>query len=114
MICAHTNRAAVWTQHRSSDFSLMSRRQLREQCHDCGKLFGESLAHALATAGTPELDLRAARTAEENERNEYEREWRERAERREREWQQKNEQWWDWYNEYLRTPEWWERRSLVM
>src|SRR5215472_10341964 len=112
MICAHTNRAAVWTQHRTGDFSLMSRRQLREQCLDCGKLFGESLAHALATAGSPELDLRAAKAAYENERDEREREWRERAEQRARAWQKKNEQWWDWYSEYLRTPEWWGRRSL--
>jgi hypothetical protein len=92
----------------------MARRYLREQCLDCGKLFGESLAHALATVGTPELDLRAARAAQENEQNEHEREWRERAEQREREWQQKNEQWWDWYNEYLQSPEWWKLHTLVM
>jgi 5-methylcytosine-specific restriction endonuclease McrA len=102
----------------------MSRRQLREQCRDCGKLFGTSLAHALATAGTPELNLVAARAAAENEQAERERRWQEGrrrwdeecAERRqlwEREGAEASEEWWSKYNAYLNTEEWRRRRELV-
>jgi 5-methylcytosine-specific restriction endonuclease McrA len=114
MTCPHTNRAAVWTQHRTGDFALMSRKHLREQCLDCGHLFGLSLAHTLATAGTPELNLVAARAAEESERNEREREWQERVEQIERERRQQDERWWDQYSDYLQSPEWRARRSLVL
>jgi hypothetical protein len=92
----------------------MARRQLREQCRDCGKLFGENLAHALATAGTPDLDLRAAQTAGESEREARERHWKNYAESRQRERDEESRRWWANYNDYLNTSEWRHRRRLVL
>ena len=58
--CACPSRRLVWTTVGTyGDPFPNSRRQLREQCVDCGRLFGELVAHNRARADTPNVDTAA-------------------------------------------------------
>jgi signal transduction protein with GAF and PtsI domain len=106
--CSHANRFICWSTIGSSGDPLQYR-CLREQCIDCGRLLPRSLAHALATTDTPDVDVERAMTAVENERQQWAQRGQEFAERRARE----HEEWWEKYSHYLQTPEWGNRRKLV-
>jgi hypothetical protein len=122
--CPHHNRVKVWSGVGGWDLQPLQRKHLREQCCDCGKLFGRDFSHSLATPDTPGADLHAARCAIENEEADRvrrsqeiledfeEQRLREDVERRERT-RRTDEEWWNKYNAYLLTPEWQARRMLV-
>ncbi len=100
--CPHQNRRPVWTDHGAYGDRLEAL-SLREQCPDCGKLFGQAISHSKAGPDTPEADLKAADQYLKLEQAEHQR-------LRDKQ----NEEWWGWYNEYRRTELWRERRALVL
>src|ERR1051325_3988770 len=84
--------------------------QHRTQCFDCGRAVGSVIAKATAlqqTDGQPApfdealFDAGQARADEEANA---------RAEEREAE----RERWWAWYNDYLNSPQWRDRRRKVL
>jgi 5-methylcytosine-specific restriction endonuclease McrA len=109
--CPHNNKKKVWTRVGSRLEPLAhGGRRLREQCQDCGRLLVREFAHALADPDTPEVDMERARAGKENE----ERKWQERSATWRRQRELESERWWDRYNEYLSSSEWFDRRRLVM
>jgi len=107
--CLHQNKRPVWTDH-SAYGDWLEARALREQCPDCGRLFGQAVSHSKAGPHTPEADLKAAARYLELEQAERSAEALERQRLRDKQ----NEEWWDWYNAYLRTDLWYERRVRVL
>src|SRR5262245_23817262 len=85
--CRHDRSEAVWATTRNG------KRQLRDQCVDCGELFGTALKHELADRYTPPADTCKAEQREEARRDEI-RQAAIRLIRRQREW-------WLWYDAYL-------------
>jgi hypothetical protein len=104
MPCDHLRKRLVWADVGTGG-DPMSRRELRHQCPDCGKLFAGSRAHALAKADTPEVDKEKLREC--NERANAE--WRD-FERRKAE---ESAAWWATYNDYLQSDAWYQLRPLV-
>src|SRR5262245_34952403 len=97
--CSHDRSEPVWATTRNG------KRQLREQCADCGELFGTALKHELADRFTPPADTSKADRRDQARQNEI----RQAAIRlivRQREW-------WSWYDNYLTTDEWLHKRKLV-
>jgi 5-methylcytosine-specific restriction endonuclease McrA len=103
--CEHQNMRIVLTEF-ANDGSRYQRAQVRRYCDDCGRLVGSALKNSLATTDTPQL------TREEATRPE--RLWREYAEQREAEKQRQEEQWRADYENYLLSPEWDDKRALVL
>jgi 5-methylcytosine-specific restriction endonuclease McrA len=103
--CGHRNMRVVWTKYGSYDNEYL-KPQLRNYCDDCGLLVGGALKHSLATADTPHLS--------QEEASRYEREWRKRAEQFASEEYHRREQWRAEHEAYLQTPEWADRRQLVL
>jgi 5-methylcytosine-specific restriction endonuclease McrA len=103
--CEHRNQRIVWTKY-ANDGSEYQKRQLRNYCDDCGRLVGGALKHSLAIADTPELSREEATRPE--------RLWREYAQQREIERRRHDEQWRASYEAYLLSPEWDDKRALVL
>ena len=109
--CACPSRRLVWTTVGTyGDPFPNSRRQLREQCVDCGRLFGESVAHSRARADTPNVDTAALQRSIAATKAHWQREleaWQEKraAEQRARRLR---------YEQYLQSDEWASRRELVL
>jgi 5-methylcytosine-specific restriction endonuclease McrA len=82
-------------------------RQLRRQCIACGDLIGPSLAHKMAAPDTPEIDAALWKKWGEDWWGEHRRNFRDELEKNSREW-------WAWYNEYLRSEAWGEKRRQVL
>ena len=104
--CLHQNKRPVWTDH-SAYGDRLEARALREQCPDCGRLFGQSVSHSKAKPDTPAADLNAAKRYVELEQAERDAE-RLRVQDNER------EKWRTEYYQYLQTDEWRQRRELVL
>jgi hypothetical protein len=98
--CGHPKTATVW------NFSRGGHRQLRNQCAVCGALVGPVLRASEALPGTPQVNAGARDAAEAR----YDQLARLVAEKQAPD----NEHWWTAYNDYLRTPEWRDKRRRVL
>ena len=110
--CNHASRQLVWASH-SAYGDTYQRRQLREQCLDCGWLLPEQRAHRLAMATTPDTDeVALKRCIEARERSIIER-----GEERRRSYdaarEAENAAWWDRYNDYLASEKWACMRRII-
>ena len=103
--CNHPSLRMVWARH-SNYGDEYQRPQLRNYCDDCGRMVGGALKHSLASADTPELSREEATRPE--------RVWREYAEQRDIEKRRQTEQWRADYEAYLLSPEWDDKRALVL
>jgi 5-methylcytosine-specific restriction endonuclease McrA len=103
--CEHRNQHIVWTKY-ANDGSKYQKPQLRNYCDDCGRLVGSALKHSLATDNTPQLSREDAMRPE--------RLWREYSEQQAAERERQAEQWRAGYEAYLLSPEWDDRRALVL
>jgi hypothetical protein len=108
--CSHGRRHLVWTQVSGWDAEPIQTRQLRYQCPDCGQLFGGAQRHALASPATPEVDIDLLKRYLEHREEERLEQLRLFHEQREAQ----SEEWRAWYQEYLGTTAWRDRRSLVL
>jgi 5-methylcytosine-specific restriction endonuclease McrA len=103
--CEHSNTRIVWTEFSNSG-SKYQKPQLRNYCYDCGRLVGSALKHSLATSDTPALSREEATRLEHLAREYYE--------QREAERGRQAEQWRADYEAYLLSPEWDDKRALVL
>jgi 5-methylcytosine-specific restriction endonuclease McrA len=110
--CKHERRQLVWA-NESAYGDTYARRQLREQCLDCGWLLGEQKAHLLAGPTTPGVDKIALKNCVEArnrfiiERNE-ERQQSYMAQR-----EAENAAWWARYDEHLASEKWQRTRKTI-
>lgn len=107
-ICSHSETKIVWTSVGSSGYAIRER-QLRRQCQSCGCLLKNAVAHALAKANTPDVDIEHLKVFLEStqgrtqiiyDRQTVQAKWK--AEMKEK------------YADYLDSSEWRERHRLVM
>jgi len=89
-----------------------ARRALRQQCRGCGLIFAHK--PSLATPDTPDADLGAFERAKDVQFGERQRDWELARQERERQWKDEQSEWWDKYNDYLRSSSWGARRALVL
>lgn len=98
--CSHENQIIGWHQIRGG-------RQLRTQCTSCGDLIGPALSHRLARKDTPEIDEVLWRKWGDDWWDTHRRDYQNNIIARSREW-------WVWYNEYLRSEAWREKRRQIL
>jgi hypothetical protein len=98
--CDHSQTDLVW------NFSRGGARQLRKQCFACGALVGPVLKASEAPRDTPMASAEALAESESR--------WGARAKLQAEKEAQDRREWWDWYNFYLTTEEWREKRVLVL
>jgi hypothetical protein len=106
--CKHETKHPVWTTVAADGEPLQGAKQLRNQCADCGKLLAQQLPHHLATSSTPNADLAALKSY--NHKYSWEAQAPAYQERRDAE----RREWFKAHDEYLATPEWWDKREAVM
>src|SRR5262249_1531184 len=107
--CNHPRAALVWTSF-NNYAQPMRVRQLRYQCLDCGRLTGTMPKHSLATPETPEVDIGQLKPGIRADQEGWQRQWREKEVRS----QAEQDRWHEWYEEYLQSDDWWDKRNLVM
>lgn len=88
------------------------RRQYRKQCLDCGS----GVEGWVAQKNVRDIWTVAAwdESLEEAGREAARRDWDLDREAYQREQQEKNEQWWAWYDQYLQSPQWREKRNKAL
>jgi 5-methylcytosine-specific restriction endonuclease McrA len=110
--CDHWTRRLVWAED-DGHGNRYARRQLREQCLDCGWLLGEQKAHRLATSTTPSVDKIALKNCVDARRRSI----TERSTESMRAYDAKRaaesaKRWVD-YNDHLASEEWRQTRKIV-
>ena len=98
--CDHPKTVVVW------NFSRGGHRQLRKQCAVCGGLAGPVMRASEATPDTQQVNAQA--------RDEADARWGLKAQLEAEKKTQEQVEWWGWYNAYLTTPEWREKRRRVL
>lgn len=119
--CLHASKNLVWTKcgHDGEPFKS-GRTELREQCADCGKLFGGARRKSLAGPDTPWVDAEGLKFRERQRQEAFRRqteEWHARRERfaeDEARREMERQAYRAWYHAYLKTPAWAEKRDLVI
>ena len=92
---------------KSSNGSLI----IRRQCLDCGTMVGQQLKHDTIDLDNVEwVDQHLQRSGESLRRQA----WKAKAEQGQRELAKKNNEWWQWYKEYLQSPQWQDKRQRVL
>ena len=106
--CAHKDKLLVWSMIGSSGYPLLQR-QLRWQCQSCGCLLSNAVSHSLARPDTPDVNMEiltgfldSGQRYAQNAIDQKAARARYTAELKER------------YAEYLESPEWRDKRRLVM
>jgi 5-methylcytosine-specific restriction endonuclease McrA len=107
--CKHDNKQLVWADEGACG-GRYERRQLRDQCLDCGWMLGEQRPHLLARSTTPEVDKIALEGCIEARRRSQEERYNAHTAAREAE----NVAWWDRYNSYLASEEWARLRRRIL
>jgi hypothetical protein len=104
--CQHQNVALRWRNNAAGC------RYYRRQCLDCGEGVGPivSAKVALDDGSLEPFDMALMARSREETRLFYEAKRAEWQARREAE----NQAWWDWYNAYLTTPAWKEKRAQAL
>ena len=105
--CEH-HKQLVWAAVNAYGKALY-RTELREQCTKCGQLFSRSMAHALASATTPNVDQDALRVWRERDRAR----WQAKSDEWHRQRAEQDAAWWDRYDNYLQSDAWRRLRPLV-
>lgn len=54
------------------------------------------------------------RLSSEHQRQELQAQWQQQEQLRNQNQQQQNREWWEWYNEYLKSPQWERKRRAVL
>jgi 5-methylcytosine-specific restriction endonuclease McrA len=107
--CKHETKQLVWADE-SAYGARYERRQLREQCLDCGWLLGGQKAHLLARSTTPEVDMIALKRCTDARNHSHQERHQSYMAAREAE----NAAWWDRYNNYLASEEWARLRGRIL
>jgi hypothetical protein len=98
--CTHPKTNLVW------NFSRGGHRQLRSQCAICGAMAGPVNKASEAPPNTQQADAAAFAASESR--------WRLRHSLHAEKETQDREDWWDWYNFYLTSDQWQEKRRRVL
>jgi 5-methylcytosine-specific restriction endonuclease McrA len=110
--CKHASKQLVWASEGAYG-QIYEKRQLRDQCLDCGWLLGEQRAHALARSTTPEVDKIALKRCMDERERSLQRRSEERVlsyiEARE----QENAAWWGRYSDHLASEKWQRIRKAI-
>jgi 5-methylcytosine-specific restriction endonuclease McrA len=103
--CEHRTTRIVWTKYSNWGYDYQ-KPQLRNYCDACGRFVGSALKHSLANDDTPWLDREQA---ERPKRMQIEYSEQLGADR-----ERQAEQWRADYEAYLLSPEWDDKRALVL
>jgi 5-methylcytosine-specific restriction endonuclease McrA len=102
--CPHEKTVLVWT-----DYETIGRAYYFE-CSECWYR-----VKRLSKKEMTEVDLSTAIEHDDSRRMDWwNKIWDDRKENIKIERQEKNKEWWEWYNEYLKTPAWLVKREAVL
>jgi 5-methylcytosine-specific restriction endonuclease McrA len=110
--CKHANRRLVWAD-KNAYGQTFEKRQLREQCLDCGWLLGERKSHALADSTTPNADEFAMKRCLEERNRSFLKQCQERQRIYIAEREREDAAWWARYDDHLASNKWQRMRRII-